>query len=69
MYSYGILKCGEEQFSKLDREDIVAYRKQDYSYDILISDREGLAKKFPKANIETVTIDEIMVLFIKGERK
>ncbi len=69
MYSYGILKCGEEQFSKLDKEDIVAYRKQDYSYDVLVSDRQGVAKKYSKANIEAATIDEIMVLYIKGERK
>ncbi|MGL5259895.1 MAG: ABC transporter ATP-binding protein [Lachnospiraceae bacterium] len=69
MYSYGILKCGEEEFHKLDKEDIVAYRKQDYSFDVLISDRQGLTKKYPKANIETATIDEIMVLYIKGERK
>lgn len=69
MYSYGILKCGEEQFLKLDNEDIIAYRKQDYFYDVLISDRQGLSKKYPKASIETATIDEIMVLYIKGVRK
>lgn len=69
MYNYGILKCGEEQFCKLDKQDIVAYKKQDYSFDVLISDKNTMIKKYPKATIEAVTIDEIMLLYIKGERK
>jgi len=69
MNHYGVLKCGEEQFHKLDQEDIIAYRKQDFSFDILVSDRSGVAKKYPKTIIEKATIDEIMLLYIKGERK
>lgn len=68
MYHYGILKCGKEQFYKLDKEDIVAYKKQDYSFDVLISDRHSLAEKYSKAMIESATIDEIMLLYIKGEK-
>lgn len=68
MYNYGILKCGKEQFEQLDREDIVTYRKRDYFFDVLITDRDNMAKKYPKAIVEAITIDEIMLLTIKGVR-
>ncbi|MFI3257236.1 MAG: ABC transporter ATP-binding protein [Spirochaetales bacterium] len=66
MYNYGVLKCGEEQFAKLEKSDFVAYRKQDYSYEILVSNRNVIAKKYPKPAVESATIDEIMLLYIKG---
>lgn len=41
---YGILKCGGAQFDALDRSDIIAYRKMDYGWQILISDRGRMQK-------------------------
>ncbi len=65
---YGILKCGAAQFDALDRSDIIAYRKLDYEWQVLISDREKLQRKYPKALIVPATIDEIMLLYVKGEK-
>ena len=59
---YGILKCGAAQFDALDRSDIIVYRKLDYEWQVLISDREKLQRKYPKALIVPATIDEIMLL-------
>lgn len=66
MYNYGVIKCGEELFSNLEKSDFVAYRKQDYSYEILVSNRDIIAKAHPKLAVESATIDEIMLLYIKG---
>lgn len=65
---YGILKCGAAQFDALDRSDIIVYRKLDYEWQVLISDREKLQRKYPKALIVPATIDEIMLLYVKGEK-
>ena len=65
---YGILKCGAAQFDALDRSDIIVYRKLDYEWQMLISDREKLQRKYPKALIVPATIDEIMLLYVKGEK-
>ena len=65
---YGILKCGAAQFDALDRSDIIVYRKMDYEWQVLISDREKLQRKYPKALIVPATIDEIMLLYVKGEK-
>ena len=65
---YGIMKCGAAQFDALDKADIVACRKMDYEWQGLVSDREALQRKYPKALIVPATIDEIMLLYVKGEQ-
>lgn len=65
-YQYGILKCGETQFAALDRADILAYRKQDYEWDVLVADKAAAQRKYPGAVIDPASIDDIMLLYIKG---
>ena len=65
---YGIIKCGAAQFDALDKSDMIVYRKMDYEWQILISDRSKMQKKYPKAMIVPATIDEIMLLYVKGEK-
>ena len=65
---YGIINCGAAQFDALDKSDIISYRKMDYEWQILVSDRERMQKKYPKALVVPATIDEIMLLYVKGEK-
>lgn len=67
--SYGIVKCGATQFAALDKKDMIAYRKQDYGWQVLVSERNTAKKKYPNAVIVPATIDEIMLLYIKGEQQ
>lgn len=64
---YGIVKCGAAQFEALNQQDIIAYRKQDYEWQVLVSDRQSAEKKYPKAMVIPATIDEIMLLYVKGD--
>ncbi len=65
---YGIIKCGAAQFDALDKSDIISYHKMDYEWQILVSDWERMQKKYPKALVVPATIDEIMLLYVKGEK-
>ena len=65
---YGIIKCGAAQFEALDKLDIIVYRKMDYEWQGLVADRAALKKKYPKTLIDSASIDEIMLLYVKGER-
>lgn len=65
---YGIIKCGAAQFEALDKSDIIVYRKMDYEWQVLVADRAAMKKKYPKALIDSASIDEIMLLYVKGER-
>lgn len=64
---YGIIKCGTAQFDALDKTDVIVYRKMDYEWQVLVADRDKMQKKYPKAMIVPASIDEIMLLYVKGE--
>ncbi len=67
--NYGIIKCGASLFDEIDKEKIIACRKQDYEWQILVDDRQSAQKKYPKALIVPANIDEIMLMYVKGEAK
>lgn len=65
--NYGILNCGAAVFDTLDKSDIVAYRKEDYQFKVLVKDRNKAAKQYANAIIGPATIEEIMLFYVKGE--
>jgi ABC-2 type transport system ATP-binding protein len=65
---YGILKCGAAMFGALEKSDIIVYRKMDYEWQVLVSDRQNMQQKYPDALIIPASIDEIMLLYVKGEK-
>lgn len=67
--NYGIIKCGARLFEEIPKDEIIAYRKQDYEWQILVENRHLAQKKYPDAVIVPATIDEIMLMYIKGESK
>lgn len=65
---YGVVKCGAAQMETIDRQDMIACRRQDYGWQILVADRRAVERKYPKLMVAPTTIDEIMLLYVKGER-
>lgn len=65
--NYGIVSCGASVFDSLDKSDIVAYRKEDFQFKVLVKNREKVAKNYPKALVDPATIEEIMLFHVKGE--
>ncbi len=64
--NYGIVKCGSGQLEAIDKSDIISYRRQDYECQVLVADRHRAEKKYPKTMVIPATIDEIMLLYVKG---
>lgn len=67
-YQYAVLRLGKEQFEKMDSQDILAYRKRDYQTDVLVADGASAKRKYPQVIVDRVSIEEIMLLLVKGER-
>lgn len=66
--NYGILKCDIDSFDKIDKEDIISYKKNKYDYQILVSNKKKIYKKYKDFVLDKITLDDLMVLMIKGER-
>lgn len=67
--NYGIIKCGADQFAKIHKEDILSYRKLDCEWQVLVADRHEAKRKYPQALVVPASLDEIMLLYVKGEEK
>ncbi|MDE6406943.1 MAG: ABC transporter ATP-binding protein, partial [Lachnospiraceae bacterium] len=68
VYRYAVMRCRESQFQTLDREDILAYRKRDMQIDVLVADGGKAQGKYKDVVVDHASVDEIMLLLVKGER-
>lgn len=68
IYEYGLMKCRNDEFDKIEKEDIIRYRIKTYEVEILVKDREKMAKKYPNCIVDPTKLDDIMMLYVKGEQ-
>lgn len=69
LYEYGIIRCSRDDFERVSPEDKKVWRIEDYQCSILVDDRKRAAERYPNMVIDSPSIDEIMLLYVKGERK
>ena len=67
-YNYGIIRCGAALFDQLDKAEILAYRKDDYQWNVLVADKEKARRKYKNAVVDDAPIDDILLLYVKGEQ-
>ena len=63
---FGIVKCSKEEFEKIDKKDFIKYKKNKYEYDVLVENRKSFNKKYRESTIDKITLEELMVLMVKG---
>ncbi len=68
VYNYAVMRCRESQFLALDPGDMIAYRKRDFQIDVLVANGKEAQRKYKGAVVDHVSVDEIMLLLVKGER-
>ncbi|MGM1049298.1 MAG: ABC transporter ATP-binding protein [Bacillota bacterium] len=67
-YNYGIIRCGSATFDAIDKSEILAYRKCDYQWEVLVADKKRAKRKYKNAVVDDATIDDILLLYVKGEQ-
>lgn len=68
-YRYGIIRCGAADFEKIDKTEILAFRKDDYQWNVLVADKEKARRKYKTAVVDDAAIDDILLLYVKGEER
>lgn len=68
IYEYGVIRCSENDFHNILSEDILSSMKKDYQIDVLIKNKKLMEKKYKNLIIDSVSLDEIMLLLAKGEQ-
>lgn len=64
---YALLKVDEELFRKLDKQFIIRFKKESYGYSCLTNQKQYYVENYPKIAIEKGTIDEVIIMMIRGQ--
>ena len=67
LYQYGIIRCGAAAFNEIDKSEILAYRKEDYQWNVLVADKQKARRRYKNTVVDDATIDDILLLYVKGE--
>lgn len=67
--NYGILKCPLEQTDTIDTQDYIAYKKNRYDAQFLVTNRRAVQKKYTDSIVDPASLEDLMVFMIKGVRK
>ena len=67
--NYGVLKVTEEQYQRLDNTYLICHKKEHYGYSCLTAHKRFYQENYPDIEIEKGTIDEVMTMMIRGEKK
>ena len=62
------MKCDIDKFTNVDKNDYITYKKNKYDYEILVSDKAKIKKKYKDMIVDNITLEDLMVLIIKGDK-
>lgn len=65
--SHGIIKCSREMADKIDSEDIISIRTNDYGAEILTGDREKASYKYRDMVVDPADLDTIMLFYVNKQ--
>lgn len=66
---YGRLVCGKADLERVDPRYVVGVRSGQFGCEALVNDRAAVLRACPGLTVDSVTLEDIMVLTVKGESK
>lgn len=65
--NYAIIKVDTASYKQLDKQYLLKYKKETYGYSCLTNQKQFYLENYPQLTIENSTIDEIILMMIRGE--
>ena len=66
---YGILKVSEEEYAAMDKQYVIAEKKDKFSYTCLTKEKQFYLDNYPNMVVENSNIDDMIVLMLGGKEK
>lgn len=64
---YALLKVDDNQYETLDKKYILRFKKESYGCSCLTNEKQYYMDNFPEIAIERGTVDEVIMMMIRGE--
>lgn len=65
---YALLKVDPEQYGNLDKQYILRLKEENYGYSCLTDQKKYYMENFPQIVVEKGSIDEVIMMMIRGAR-
>ncbi len=69
LYEYGICRCSKDDLITIDDSFLVKYKENHYGVDVLVRNIREFKNEYRELVVEKPTLDEIMLLQIRGESR
>lgn len=67
--NYGLARIRQKDREFVDENLVVAWRRSPLFVELLVKDRRAFALRYPDLVVEDVSLDQVIVMLSKGERK
>lgn len=67
--SHGVVKCSRADYENIEKGDIISARISDFGVEAMVSDRQGISRKYSGLVIDPTTLEEIMLFYVNREKK
>lgn len=64
---YAVLKLDQQQYEQLDKQYILRTKEEKFGYSCLTNQRQFYQENYPKVVMEKGTIDDLILMMIRGE--
>lgn len=64
--THGVIKCKKTQLEEIETEDIISTHITEYGADVMVADKELCRKKYAELVMDTTTLDEILLFYVKA---
>ena len=61
--NFCLVQCSAENYQEIDPRDVLASRKLDYCWQVLMQNREAIERKYNKMVVEPITLEEIILIY------
>lgn len=65
--NYGILRCGRNDYGRIDQSDIAGCRKGQFGYEILVENKAAMERKYNNFIIDPANIEDIMLFYVRSD--
>ena len=66
--NYALLKVSEAQYRRLERKYLLRVKKESYGYSCLTRHGQFFLENYPNMVVETGSMDNVIMMLVKGER-
>lgn len=67
--NHGVVKCSKADYENIGKGDIISARISDFGVEAMVSDRQGISRKYSGLVIDPTTLEEIMLFYVNREKK